>query len=233
MKRGLTRCFNKLACAACGSSGPFDHPRARVCVACKSTGWRWCDGVRKHAVIGGVKHRLCADCSRDRYRNENDAHFRACSGCMWIKPIDNFQSTSRLCDECRAFGLRWCPMEKHVVYKTSLTAGAKDSCRGCLRARSINRHGLTVREYMLILAKQKFRCAIPGCDSSQDLVIDHDHSCCAQSNSCGECIRGLLCSNCNVAVGMIGDCTKKLSGMIKYLTAYSVKCDVDQLHTAA
>lgn len=37
------------------------------------------------------------------------------------------------------------------------------------------------------------------------LVVDHDHECCPGSRSCGRCVRGFLCPNCNAASGMVGE----------------------------
>jgi hypothetical protein len=35
--------------------------------------------------------------------------------------------------------------------------------------------------------------------------IDHDHSCCRGKKSCGTCVRGLACGDCNTGVGLFGD----------------------------
>lgn len=41
---------------------------------------------------------------------------------------------------------------------------------------------------------------------SASLVVDHDHACCpAESHSCGKCIRGLICWQCNLAAGSVRD----------------------------
>jgi hypothetical protein len=39
----------------------------------------------------------------------------------------------------------------------------------------------------------------------QLIHVDHNHACCRGKNrSCGQCIRGLLCHTCNIALGYIG-----------------------------
>jgi hypothetical protein len=40
-------------------------------------------------------------------------------------------------------------------------------------------------------------------ETVQSLAVDHDHSCCPGSRSCGKCVRGLLCAHCNWLVGRL------------------------------
>jgi len=35
--------------------------------------------------------------------------------------------------------------------------------------------------------------------------VDHDHSCCSGERTCGACIRGLACDNCNWGIGRFND----------------------------
>ena len=35
--------------------------------------------------------------------------------------------------------------------------------------------------------------------------VDHDHSCCPGSKTCGKCLRGLACQKCNQGIGQFGD----------------------------
>lgn len=49
------------------------------------------------------------------------------------------------------------------------------------------------------------------CKSKDNLCIDHDHTCCPGSVSCGQCVRGVLCSACNKAEGYLkGDSERAL-----------------------
>jgi hypothetical protein len=76
--------------------------------------------------------------------------------------------------------------------------------RTALRYRKswLKRYNLTPADYDDMLAAQGGVCAIckagkPG--GTGRFHIDHDHSCCPEKmRSCGKCIRGLLCSYCNL-----------------------------------
>lgn len=53
------------------------------------------------------------------------------------------------------------------------------------------------------ICKQPERIQKRG-DEIARLSVDHDHRCCPQrGRSCGKCVRRLLCSLCNHAIGII------------------------------
>lgn len=85
---------------------------------------------------------------------------------------------------------------------------------GCSKHQALFRkYNITPIQYMLI---QEQGCKI--CQSKTDLHIDHDHRCCkGHGESCGECIRGGLCPNCNVGLGMFGDSAERLERAAQYI----------------
>lgn len=52
-----------------------------------------------------------------------------------------------------------------------------------------------------------------------DHAIDHDHSCCQGSASCGQCIRGLLCRNCNAGIGYMSEDPRVLARASEYISS--------------
>ena len=68
-------------------------------------------------------------------------------------------------------------------------------------------YGMTVEEYRKLEIEQNNRCAI--CKDVKQLCVDHEHT-------TGR-IRGLLCRNCNTAVGMIYDNPQIALNIIEYL----------------
>jgi hypothetical protein len=73
---------------------------------------------------------------------------------------------------------------------------------------NLRRYGLTPEQFAVMFAGQDGRCAICHTESpgGQGWHVDHDHRCCnTRKTSCGRCIRGLLCSRCNIAIGNLRD----------------------------
>lgn len=80
------------------------------------------------------------------------------------------------------------------------------------------RYNLTKEEYLYLLDKNDSRCHI--CNQKpkgKRLSVDHDHSCCSGPTSCGKCVRGLLCENCNRGLGSFKDSVENFNKAISYL----------------
>ena len=88
------------------------------------------------------------------------------------------------------------------------------------------RHGLKQKfsisdvQYEWLFEKQHGLCYICGQEETRlyrgvkvRLSVDHDHE--------TGLIRGLLCSDCNIGIGMFGDSVPLLKKVIEYLTSYS------------
>ena len=82
--------------------------------------------------------------------------------------------------------------------------------------RRFKRHNITKEIYDNLLNKHDGKCWI--CKEVSASVIDHDHSCCPGGWSCGKCVRGVLCSNCNTAIGLLKDSKELLDKAKKYLS---------------
>ena len=89
----------------------------------------------------------------------------------------------------------------------------------CARHMSIcNRHHVNPESYITLYLEG---CANPQCEIVDGLEVDHDHSCCSGANSCGKCVRGLLCHHCNMLALAVESYRlapgEKASGILTYL----------------
>lgn len=84
-------------------------------------------------------------------------------------------------------------------------------------AREMKKYNTTVEWYRDRLIEQSGLCAICSHLSHhhgtlQRLQVDHDHTCCdLKTKSCGECLRGLLCADCNVLLSYLERFLKEAS----------------------
>jgi Recombination endonuclease VII len=105
-------------------------------------------------------------------------------------------------DEVRAYLKDW--HERNRAHVQEYQDQHREELREWAANHNLRKKGLTKEEYALLLAQQGGGCAICGAAETlspkrgpRRLDIDHDHSCCPGSSSCGKCVRGLLCNDCN------------------------------------
>jgi len=81
-------------------------------------------------------------------------------------------------------------------------------------------YNLTWYDYLLMLDTCNYACPICNEPFTKNSPphIDHDHSCCADKQSCGKCVRGLLCRLCNTALGYLRDSPYACLRAFDYLT---------------
>lgn len=80
-------------------------------------------------------------------------------------------------------------------------------------------YGITLSEYNVMLADQHGVCAICKVPHHPErpLVVDHDHD--------SGMVRGLLCSECNTGIGLLGDNPDTLESAIAYLDLHGFYTD--------
>jgi hypothetical protein len=81
--------------------------------------------------------------------------------------------------------------------------GRSNQCRICMAAgrrvyRLASKYGLTPEAWESLFETQGRCCAICQTTESHRWSVDHDHSCCPDTKTCGQCIRGILCFQCNL-----------------------------------
>ncbi len=92
--------------------------------------------------------------------------------------------------------------------------GIRGICKTCVqRSDRKRKYGLSHEDFTRLLEQQNYTCARQGCDTKhieeKPLHVDHCH----ETNI----IRGLLCFNCNSALGKLGDSVESIEKVLEYL----------------
>jgi Recombination endonuclease VII len=177
-------------------------------------------------------HRLCGICKRARlktrcpqghpYTEENSYVYenaRHCKTCLRLRARERrtggprrgtFNASKTHCPQGHGYtpdNTYWYKNRRH--------------CRACVRSqvrrRELRKFGLTWEAYEALLLFQQERCGSCREPFSTTPQVDHDHQCCNGNYSCGKCVRGLLCPNCNSGLGRFEDSTERLQAAIDYL----------------
>lgn len=161
---------------------------------------------------------------------------KLCRKCKLRLPIESFEPKQSMrdgrrnqCSDCRAAA-------KAETYQ----ANKVEICRKLREERSDNyeknrdydlrkKFKITTEQFNQMLADQGNCClvcktTVPGGAYGQ-WHVDHDHSCCGpemRKKTCGDCLRGILCSNCNLTLGTAKDSPTILRALADYLESYDL-----------
>lgn len=158
-----------------------------------------------------VLTKLCSRCQRDlpvtefTKRGDSDklrSHCRACRG--------RYTKAYKAANPDRAAEIQRAARRRHYVSHA-------DELRAKSRRQRFDNYGITQDEFEALLASQGGVCAIcrePETARHQNgdvrsLAVDHDHD-------TGR-VRGLLCTNCNQALGKFKDDAERLQRAVEYL----------------
>lgn len=133
--------------------------------------------------------------------------YKICIRCEQLKSDDEFRKHNETSDHLQS----WCKEchYKYILEQRSTKKGKDDSRKYELK----KKFKITPEQYQKIFIKQGGCCAICGIHQSKlkkALAVDHNHD--------TEIVRGLLCSNCNMAIGLLYDDPLTLLKAVDYLT---------------
>jgi hypothetical protein len=136
-----------------------------------------------------------------------------------VRRTDRDADGNKRCPKCQ----QWI-QESFFTKHRSSPDGLTSWCRDCMsKGRRSSYYKLSESEVQNILSAQNYCCAICDTDIATNFVIDHDHNCCPKERSCGRCIRGALCRNCNTGLGMFAESIRNVRNASKYLEGYDAE----------
>jgi hypothetical protein len=152
---------------------------------------------------------------------------KRCTQCKETKTIDLFTTDKGVprswCKKCssekaKAYYRKKNPNARDMsTYE--LPYGKRDDPNYDRKWKIANLYNLTDDRVAEILNYQDSRCSMCLVEfDGSDFAIDHDHSCCPDASSCGKCVRGFLCLNCNTGLGKLKDDIDVLQRAIDYLS---------------
>jgi len=164
-------------------------------------------------VIPETANRVLEAVKKLKYIPNELPTMKVCTICKTVKPFEDFYTNS----------IAQRRYNKNIKYLNSLCKDCankknkkynKDN-RPRLIAQQLVSHrrrlyGLNEEEYNNMILSQNNLCAICNKPSDKTLHIDHDHT-------TGK-VRGLLCSNCNLGIGLLQEDVSIFTRAIEYLS---------------
>ena len=153
---------------------------------------------------------------------------KACTKCSAIKPLLDYPIRSSRPDGHGPWCFP-CQREYDREYRAKNIDRVRRNGRRWKRSDSgrskagdaalLTKYGLTREAFEAKLAAQGGKCTFcpPDAEPLGIWAVDHDHECCAGQQTCGGCLRDILCQRHNVGLGLFGDDPELLRAAADYV----------------
>ena len=182
--------------------------------------------IRKVRRKNEFPRKVCVDCERNRFEDYFDGDSERCRECQG--KINSQKKMHRITD--RNMDTRMGVCSKCGPMDLTLEGFCAERARNNRRSYTpeqirdkmyLDKFGITLEQYNEMREEQNYSCKICQRHESEfavSMAVDHDHSCCSErKRSCGKCIRGLLCSNCNRGIGHLMEDIVIMERSIQYV----------------
>lgn len=207
-------------CKRCGSSLIGRRIDAKYCgKRCRLLATKRRIKIRQNKFVSG-DIRLCSECGAE-FKTRVPKHIFCSDKCQRASYKKRMAVIPKK-KKCIVCGIDFMPN----------TPSHRICSNKCIRVRGRNsrlaaNYGMVGDDFARLFNKQGSKCAICQTTDAKRWSVDHDHSCCSGEKTCGKCIRGILCFNCNLALGIFRDSTETISRALSYITKNKVKSNKD------
>lgn len=207
-------------CLGCLESKPFSaygkHSGGRLGLQPRCKGCRSIDAAARR--LGLVERRTsCVDCGTDI--THRDTRAKLCEGCK----VERNKASAMRYYQADPVGVRQRIQDRWFA-KPHEERLAKS------RAQMLKGHGITQEIYDAWYETQMGVCKT--CKKPEthkykgvvtQLCVDHDHNHCPGKKGCAECVRGLLCHDCNAGLGYFDDDIETMLAAVEYLRSWELE----------
>lgn len=192
----------------------------KTCTKCGE--WKASSAFGKMSRSPHVKNRHCKECVKKRQqewghknavRNADGVvfpEFATCTRCNLSKPNSEFGRRKKNKSGLATLCLQCCRERDQKRYNADPARRLEQAKWGGMKWR----FGITRAEYEIMVAAQDGMCAICGdmFFAKNVICVDHDHE--------TKKVRGLLCKQCNFAVGLMKDKPENFDRAAAYLRSF-------------
>ena len=162
---------------------------------------------------------------------------KACRECGAVKPLldfpirkDQADGHHWWCFDCkrakeREYGKTYRERNPEKKRQAARKYARKPEGKAASRAFQLwNKYRLTPETFAAKLAAQDGRCQFcPEDPGEVTWDVDHDHNCCPGSDTCGNCLRDILCHKHNIALGFFRDDPDLLRQAADYIDSWRAR----------